>query len=262
MSTQARNAEAFAAYRPINEREYALRLLAPPLAHAFVQFTCRFQGKRVHGLEHAHRTLDEHGNAIFAFWHNRFFMSTFWWRWLFAKRPVCAIISRSLDGEILARMVRFIRAEAIRGSDFDGGVAALKTAAGKLGDGVNLCITPDGPRGPKYKVKPGTVALARLAGKPIVPIAYDCTRKLLLDSWDDFIVPLVGGHTEFCIGEPILVDRSRSPEAWAAHIEECLMTVTDRSEALARSWGRGLPHVTRRRIFPNPHRQEKRTPRV
>ena len=249
-----REAGAFEAYRPINGREYALRLLAPPLAYAFIQLTCRFQGKRVHGLEHARRALAEHGNAIFAFWHNRFFMTPFWWRWLLRARPMSAMISRSLDGEILSRMIRFIPAQAVRGSEFGGGTAALKAAVGKLRSGVNFCITPDGPRGPKYKVKPGTVALARLSGKPVIPAAFDCTRKLLLNSWDSFIVPLLGGHTELCFGEPIRVDRSRSPEQWGALIEERLMEVTDRAEALTRAWNRGLPHVTRRRVLPNPHR--------
>jgi len=257
VSTPAQNLGPFEAYRPINGREHALRLLAPPIAHVFIHVSSRLQGKRVHGLAHARRALDEHGNAIFAFWHNRFFMSPFWWRWLFPTEPVCAMISRSLDGEILSRTVRFIRAEAIRGSEFDGGVAALKAAAGKLRDGVNVCITPDGPRGPICKVKPGTVALARMSGKPIVPLAYDCTRKWLLNSWDDFIVPLVGGHTEFCFGEPIVVDRSRSPEAWAAEIEARLMRVTRQAEALTSAWRRGLPHVARRTVLPNPHRGER-----
>jgi len=247
----------FEAYRPINSRESALRLLVPPIAHLFVQLTSRFQGKRVHGLEHARRALAEHGNAIFVFWHNRFFMSPFWWRWLFPQQPVCAMISRSLDGEILARMVRFIGADAIRGSEFDGGVTALKTAAAKLRDGYNLCITPDGPRGPLYIAKPGAVALARLAGKPIIPVAYGCTRKWLLKSWDNFIVPLPGGHTEFCFGEALLVDRSRSIEEWTAEIEARLAKVTQRSEALARDWGRGLPHITRRPVLQNPHRRER-----
>jgi lysophospholipid acyltransferase (LPLAT)-like uncharacterized protein len=255
-----REAEAFGAYRPINGREYALRLLAPPLAHAFIQFMCRLQGKRLHGLVQARRALAEHGNAIFAFWHNRFFASPFWWHWLFGREPVCAMISRSLDGEILARAVRFIGAGAIRGSEFDGGMGALKAGAAALRDGINLCITPDGPRGPRYKVKPGTVALARLAERPIIPVAYDCTRKALLNSWDDFIVPLVGGHLELCIGEPIVVDRSRSADEWAVHIEERLMEVTQRAEALARAWDRGLPHVTRRRKLFNPHRGERPAP--
>ncbi len=257
MTTETHTAEAFAAYRPINNREHALRLLAPPLAYAFVQLTCRLQGKRVHGFEHARRTLAEHGNAIFAFWHNRFFATPFWWRWLLRARPMSAMISRSLDGEILSRMIRFIPAEAVRGSEFDGGVAALKAATAKLRDGVNFCITPDGPRGPKYKVKPGTVALARLSGKPIIPAAFDCTRKLLLNSWDSFVVPLPGGHIELCFGEPILVDRSRSPEEWSALIEERLIEVTRRAETLARAWRRGLPHVTRRGALPNPHRRER-----
>jgi lysophospholipid acyltransferase (LPLAT)-like uncharacterized protein len=168
-----REAEPFEAYRPINAREVALRLLAPPLAHVVVHFASRLQGKRVHGLPHVRRALAEHGNAIFAFWHNRSFMGSFWWRWLLPRAPVCAMISRSLDGEILARVLRYIGADSVRGSEYDGGTAALKAAAGVLRDGVNLCITPDGPRGPLYAMKPGLVALARLSGKPIVPFAYD-----------------------------------------------------------------------------------------
>jgi lysophospholipid acyltransferase (LPLAT)-like uncharacterized protein len=252
-----REAEPFEAYQPINAREYALRLLAPPLAYAAVHLTSRWQGKRVHGLAHVRRALAEHGNAIFTFWHNRSFMGSFWWRWLLPKAPVCAMISRSLDGEVLARVLRCIGASAVRGSEYDGGTAALKAGAGVLRDGVNLCITPDGPRGPVYAVKPGTVALARLSGKPVIPFAYDCTRKWLLNSWDDFIVPLPGGHTEFVFGEPTVVDRTRSPEAWAEVIRERLMEVTRRAEAVAQAWDRGLPHRARRRALPNPHRGER-----
>jgi lysophospholipid acyltransferase (LPLAT)-like uncharacterized protein len=252
-----REAEPFEAYRPVNAREYALRLFAPPLAHVLVHLLSRLQGKRVHGLGHARRALDEHGNAIFAFWHNRSFMGPFWWRWLLPEAPVCAMISRSLDGEILARVLRYIRCGSVRGSEYDGGIGAVKAAAAVLRAGVNLCITPDGPRGPAYTVKPGTVALARLSGKPIIPMAYDCTRRWLLNSWDDFIVPLVGGHTEFVFGEPILVDRDRAPEEWTDYIERQLTAVTERAEQLARAWARGLPHLTRRRVLPNPHRGER-----
>jgi lysophospholipid acyltransferase (LPLAT)-like uncharacterized protein len=252
-----REAEPFEAYRPINAREVALRLLAPPLAHVVVHFASRLQGKRVHGLPHVRRALAEHGNAIFAFWHNRSFMGSFWWRWLLPRAPVCAMISRSLDGEILARVLRYIGADSVRGSEYDGGTAALKAAAGVLRDGVNLCITPDGPRGPLYAMKPGLVALARLSGKPIVPFAYDCTRKWLLNSWDDFIVPLPGGHTEFVFGEPIVVDRARTPEQWADLIQSRLMDVTRRAEELAHAWDRGLAHCSRRAVLPNPHRGER-----
>lgn len=252
-----REAEPFEAYRPINAREYALRLLAPPLAHVIVHSVSRLQGKRVHGLDHVRRALAEHGNAIFAFWHNRSFMGPFWWRWLLPKAPVCAMISRSLDGEILARVLGYIRCDSVRGSEYDGGTAALKAAVDVLRDGVNLCLTPDGPRGPLYALKPGTAALARLSGKPIIPFAYDCTRKWLLNSWDDFIVPQPGGHTEFVFGEPVVVDRSRSPEEWTELIHARLMEVTRRAEELTRAWDRGLRHVARRAVLPNPHRGER-----
>ncbi|MBN1918294.1 MAG: lysophospholipid acyltransferase family protein [Verrucomicrobia bacterium] len=252
-----RKTEPFEAYRPINGREHALRLLAPPLAHVLIHTTSRLQGKRVHGLAYVRRALAQHGNAIFAFWHNRSFMGSFWWRWLLPKAPVCAMISRSLDGEILARVLRYIGASAVRGSEYDGGTAALKAAACVLRDGVNLCITPDGPRGPLYAMKPGLAALASLSGKPVIPFAYDCTRTWRLNSWDSFIVPLPGGHAEFVFGEPIVVDRSRKMEAWSAVIQSRLMDVTNRAEALTRAWDRGLPHCTRRAVLPNPHRGER-----
>lgn len=254
-----RETEPFEAYRPIDAREHALRLLAPPLGHVVVHLLSRVQGKRVHGLERARDALAAHGNAIFVFWHNRSFMGPFWWRWLFPRERVCAMVSRSLDGEILARVLRCVGCSAVRGSEYDGGAAALKAGAGVLRRGVNLCLTPDGPRGPLYTVKPGAVALARLSGKPVIPMAYDCTRKWLLNSWDDFIVPMPGGHTEFVFGEPILVDRDRTPDEWTAHIQHALRAVTDRAAQLTAAWTAGLPHHTRRRTLPNPHRQDRPT---
>ena len=62
---------------------------------------------------------------------------------------------------------------------------------------------------------------------------------------------------EFVFGEAILVNRDRSPEEWTGHIERQLAAVTERAEQLAHAWAGGLPHVTRRRVLPNPHRGER-----
>ena len=56
--------------------------------------------------------------------------------------------------------------------------------------GFDIAVTPDGPRGPRYRVQPGVISLSQLTGLPIVPVGYHLSSKVSANSWDRFQIPL------------------------------------------------------------------------
>jgi len=76
-----------------------------------------------------------------------------------------------------------------------------------LKDGYSIVTTADGPRGPKYEFKSGTVLMARIAGVPIVPIACAADRAWYLNRWDDFMIPKPFARVVVAVGQPYLVSR-------------------------------------------------------
>ena len=78
--------------------------------------------------------------------------------------------------------------------------------------GYDAGITPDGPRGPKYVCQSGVISLAELTQAPIIPVSWDVTRKVVVNSWDNFIVPLPFARATLRIGAPMMVAAGLSGE--------------------------------------------------
>ena len=73
--------------------------------------------------------------------------------------------------------------------------------------GYDLAVTPDGPKGPRYVVQGGVIALAQVTGLPIIPVTCNTRRKFCLHSWDRFQIPLPFTRCELILNKPILVPR-------------------------------------------------------
>ena len=111
--------------------------------------------------------------AIFSFWHGRMLMMPF-----FRPRgPMAVMVSRHKDGEFISRTVKGLGIESFRGSTTRGGVSALKEAIRLAKSGYHLSFTPDGPKGPKFRVQMGVVQAAMATGLPIYPVTYSTRKK-------------------------------------------------------------------------------------
>jgi lysophospholipid acyltransferase (LPLAT)-like uncharacterized protein len=139
--------------------------------------------------------------AIYAVWHGRILLLPYLYGW----RRALVLASRSRDGELVTRFVRRFGLEAVRGSSSRGGAEALRALARALSEGRDAVVVPDGPRGPRETVKPGIVALARVSGAPIVPIAVGASGEWRLRSWDEFRIPRPFARCVLRFGEPIQV---------------------------------------------------------
>ena len=148
---------------------------------------------------------------IFCLWHNRLGLSMVMWERFGRKKihssGLAALISASHDGGVLARALQYFNVEAVRGSSSRRGAQALLELTSYTDRGYSVAITPDGPRGPRYVIQDGIIALAQLSGSPILPVSTHVRWKLTLKSWDQFQIPLPFARCEVRLGKPLNVPR-------------------------------------------------------
>jgi len=147
---------------------------------------------------------------IFAFWHNRIFLMPYLFRkhWRSRRRDrVAVLVSASKDGEKLARVLSRFNLICVRGSTSRRGKEALLELTRLVQEGYDAGITPDGPRGPKYRAQDGVINLAQLTQAPIIPVSYLLDRKITFKSWDGFMVPLPFSRAVLRIAAPLTVPR-------------------------------------------------------
>jgi lysophospholipid acyltransferase (LPLAT)-like uncharacterized protein len=126
------------------------------------------------------------GPVVFAFWHQA--MLTCAHR--FRNKGIAILISRSFDGELIARTVELLGFIAVRGSSSRGGVPALKQMADAYNAKHRCAFTADGPRGPAHVVKAGPVQLAQLCSATWIGCYHaHPSRAWYFKSWDRFMIP-------------------------------------------------------------------------
>lgn len=176
--------------------------------------------------------------VIAAMWHGQHFMIHF------AKRPqdrAASLVSRSGDGELnavaLRRLgVRAIRGSGARGRDFreKGGVSAMREMLRALENGEMVVLTADVPKIARVCGE-GIVTLAKLSGRPIVPVAVVTSRRLDFDSWDRSSMGLPFGRGAIVVGEPVFVAADADEDALGEArrtVESGLDRVHERAYAL------------------------------
>jgi lysophospholipid acyltransferase (LPLAT)-like uncharacterized protein len=124
-------------------------------------------------------------SGIWCFWHRCVIPAGY----RFRGRQIAVMISRSFDGEYIARILGKLGFRAVRGSSSRGAVGALMGMRRELEMRHPAVFTIDGPRGPRYVAKPGPVTLAKKTGQPINCFYIAIQRAWVLNSWDRMIIP-------------------------------------------------------------------------
>jgi hypothetical protein len=151
------------------------------------------------------RLMDARVPMIVALWHSHLLIAPHVYRRRFRSLPLKALVSRSRDGELLARFLVRFGVEPVRGSSTRGGASAVRQLARALERGACVLVVPDGPRGPREVAKPGVIALARLSGAPIVPAAVGFSSHWQVRSWDRLLVPRPFARCVVRLGEPLRI---------------------------------------------------------
>lgn len=191
--------------------------------------TWRFTRVRVHERE---SRIDRGERCIFAFWHSRILPLVYTHR----RRAIAVLVSRHRDGELIARVIERLGFRTARGSSTRGGEAGLRDLLQHAEEGNLLAITPDGPRGPAQRVKPGLVFLASRTGYAVQPLAAAARRCWTLRSWDGFRIPQPFARLVVTYGEPIAVPPRLTEdevEVWRVRIEGAIQDVTDEADRIA-----------------------------
>ncbi len=195
----------------------------------FQRFTLLTSRKVYLGKEVVTTLLQENKPFIFGIWHCNVYMSPI----LYRGMDVYVLISKSRDGDLIDRVVKSFGNRSIRGSTSRGGTSALKAMIRVARQNSRLAFTPDGPRGPAFKVQQGIIAAASACGIPIVPAHYESTRQKVAKSWDSHRVPLPFGTIINSFGEPIYIPRELDDqqfEHYQALVEEKLLENKRRCE--------------------------------
>jgi tetraacyldisaccharide 4'-kinase len=139
--------------------------------------------------------------CILIFWHGGLMIPMMY----YTDRGIYVLVSQHKDGEIIARILKGLGCNLIRGSSSKGGKKVLLEMVNLLKKNNIVAITPDGPKGPYRKLKIGAISLAQKSGCPIIPISVSARNKKILKSWDRFVIVLPFTKCLISYDKPIYV---------------------------------------------------------
>ncbi len=217
------------------------KVMNHPLMHAFI---CRLVWGYcwlVYATSRVERVVDEgakpyiNGDKHFtlAFWHGRLLMEPF----VKPKgREMHVLISAHGDGKLISKTMTYFGIDTVEGSSSKGAIGAVKGMLKVLKREQNICITPDGPRGPFQTAADGVVHVPAKSKVPVVPSAFSAKSAKQLRSWDKFMIPFPFSTLIYVVGAPVhitdLSDES-AIEAARLSVENALNDVTDHADMLA-----------------------------
>ncbi|MCX8056996.1 MAG: lysophospholipid acyltransferase family protein [Ignavibacteria bacterium] len=137
-------------------------------------------------------------NFVLMFWHGK--MLCGWW--LGKNKNFYGVVSQSKDGEILSRLLKKWNYKLIRGSSSKDGKEVMQQMVEALKNGYSLAITPDGPKGPREKMKIGGLIAAVRSEKPIILCGIKYEKKIVFNSWDKFELPKPFSKVFIRLSEP------------------------------------------------------------
>lgn len=211
-----------------------LLLLAAPLLAALIIRLLHLTIRTEFVGEEYPRSFWQRGEqVILSFWHDQLLLMVLGYRGPLAK----ILISPSKDGELIARVMGYFGQEAVRGSSSRGGRAAFKALLSLAKEKVDLVITPDGPKGPRHQLKEGVIQLARLSGRPVIPMAFVCSRGHRFGSWDRFLLPYPFGRGVYAFGEPVYYNKAEGAEAFRERLEAAMELNQQRAAARLEVFG-------------------------
>lgn len=204
----------------------------------FVYATLRWTRE---GQEHADGVWARKGEigAIMAFWHAGIPLSPCAWDLKRNPQELHGLISRSADGEFIAKVWDDLGYPSIRGGrrnpnaiEDKGGTEAFREMIRWLKSGGAVGLTPDGPKGPARVMGDGPPTVARLTGVPVLLVGVACEPCLRLKSWDRTIFPLPFARAAQVWDAPVYAARQDDPTELAREWGQRLNAVTDRAHAL------------------------------
>lgn len=183
--------------------DWLLLNAAPPIAHAYIRLLHRTMRVTFEGREVLDAARRDPGKYILCFWHSRFLLMPY----SYPGPRIVVLSSDHRDAEALVRVLRRFGIEQARGSTSRRSLTGMRQILRKVEDGCDVGLTPDGPKGPRRRVQPGVVAVARFTGLPIIPVGFSAIPARRLRTWDGTLIPRFFSRGLFLYGTPVTVPR-------------------------------------------------------
>jgi len=213
--------------------DWLLLHVAPFLASWIIRLLSKTIRVEFVGSDHPKKIWDRGESVILAFWHDQLLLMVQGYCGPGAK----IMISSSKDGELIARTMEHFGQGAVRGSSTRGGRKAFREMLELAKGPVDLVLTPDGPKGPRHEVKDGVIQLARILGRPVIPMAFVCSRGHRFASWDRFLLPYPWSRGVYSFGAPLTFDKEEKPESFRARLQAALEDNDRRARARLEEYG-------------------------
>ena len=162
-------------------------VLVPLIGYLLVHFFWFTSRKRFHGIKEEHKGRQH----VVVSWHAELLMVPVFYNYLRkgTSQKASVIVSKHFDGEMLAKLFKYLHITPMRGSTKKGAKEVLFAALRTAREGNDILISPDGPRGPRHHLHNGAIAIALKMKLPVMILNYKPRSYWQLNSWDKMIIP-------------------------------------------------------------------------
>src|ERR1035437_4351244 len=193
----------------MNFRKYKqdiLRIIGLFVLPQSVDLLCKSLKVTFKNREVIYTLENQNRNFVLAFWHGQMLLA--WY--LHRNKNYTALISKSEDGDLLAKILKHWKYNVVRGSSSKGGEVALGIMVDYARNNESEVITPDGPMGRINKMKAGAVITAKKSKAPLILVGVGYNKKRVLKSWDKFEIPKFFTVAKAVYSDPVYVNSDLS----------------------------------------------------
>lgn len=188
-----------------------------------VDLLCKSMKVTFKNREVINKLENQNRNFVLAFWHGQMLLA--WY--LHRNKNFTALISKSKDGDLLAKILKHWRYNVVRGSTSKGGDVALGIMVDYARNNESVAITPDGPRGPINRMKAGAVITAKKSKAPLILVGIGYNKKRVLKSWDKFEIPNFFSRVKAVYSDPVYIKSDLSFSDTSELILNCERTLNE-----------------------------------
>ncbi len=173
-----------------------------------IRKTGRFHITGLDNLENAQSTGRP---MVFVAWHGMTMMLVSFFKDYFDPSSIVLLMPDDWRGEALQVFANKLGAQPypmdLKG---DGNMATarkLMALIKQVKKGNHCYITPDGPDGPGYLIKPGVAYIAQKTNALIIPAGAYARNAYRLNRWDQYTVPYPFSRVSINVGQPMEIEK-------------------------------------------------------
>lgn len=166
--------------------------------------TCRI---KIEGMEQFSELITKE-KCILMLWHNRIAITLLILAYYTPEIPYAALVSASRDGDILSYIIHsYKNGNTIRVPHLARYQALQEIIRHIEARKQFVVITPDGPRGPCYEIKPGIAIAALETEAHVISLNWEAKKYWELKTWDKLRLPKPFTTIYFTFGTPLRFDK-------------------------------------------------------